>query len=137
MKAKYVLTYGAEAVSEPLLWKLVKDYDVKVNILRASISPGQEGNLLVEFDVEDADRMAKAVAWVESTGVACVSVSKRLSWDEERCVDCGSCSGVCFSGAITMDRSAWKLAVDRDACVACGSCVKACPFGCYALDFGE
>lgn len=137
MKTKYVLTYAADTVSEPLLWKLVKDYDLKVNILRASISPGQEGNLLVEFDVDDEGRLARAVSWIESTGVTCVSVSKRLSWKEEACVDCGSCTGVCFSGAIAMDRATWKLAVTPEACVACGSCVTACPFGCFALDFGD
>jgi ferredoxin len=137
MKSKYVLGYSADTVSEPILWKLVKEYDIRVNILRAEISPGQEGNLLVEFDVVDERNLKSAIAWIESIGVSCVSVAKRLSWDEASCVDCGSCAGVCFSGAIAMDRDSWKLEVDRDKCVACGLCVKACPFGCFELEFGE
>jgi len=137
MKSKYVLSYAADTVSEPILWKLVKDYDLSVNILRASISPGQEGNLLVEFDVVDEVKFAHALAWIDSIGVTCVSVAKRLSWEEAKCIDCGGCSGVCYSGAITLDRSTWKLVVDPDRCVACGACVKACPFACFALDFGE
>lgn len=137
MKGKYVLGYATDTVSEPILWKLVKEFDLKVNILRAEISPGQEGNLLVEFDVEDERKLDGAIAWIESIGVSCVSVAKRLSWNEDRCVDCGACSGVCFSGAIVMDREVWKLTVDRDKCVACGLCVKACPFSCFRLDFGE
>jgi ferredoxin len=137
MKGKYVLGYAADTVSEPILWKLVKEYDLKVNILRAEVSPGQEGNLLVEFDVEDGRKLEGAIEWIESIGVSCVSVAKRLAWDETKCVDCGSCAGVCFSGAILMDRDAWKLEVDRDKCNACGLCVKACPFGCFSLDFGE
>ncbi|HCM26099.1 MAG: hypothetical protein A2Z99_16790 [Treponema sp. GWB1_62_6] len=137
MKGKYVLSYAAETVSEPILWKLVKEYDIRVNILRAEISPGQEGNLLVEFDVEDERKLATAIEWIESIGVGCVNVAKRLSWNEVLCVDCGACSGVCLSGALTLNRSDWKLAVDRDKCTACGLCVVACPFRCFALDFGE
>lgn len=137
MTGKYVLEYTSDTVSEPILWRLAKDFDIQVNILRASISPGQQGNLLVEFATHTTDAMTKALDWLESIGVTCTNVSKRLSWDEEACVDCGSCSGVCFSGAITMDRREWKLVVDREKCIACGACVKACPFGCFVLDFGE
>ncbi|HOJ98129.1 MAG TPA: 4Fe-4S binding protein [Termitinemataceae bacterium] len=137
MTSKYVLGYSAETVSEPILWRLVKDFDIRVNILRAEISPGQEGNLLVEFGVEEEEKLSRALSWLESIGVSWVSVSKRLFWDEDRCIDCGSCSGVCFSGAIVLDRTDWKLQVNRDLCVACGNCVKACPMGCFTLDFGE
>ena len=98
MKGKYVLGYSAENASEPILWKLVKEYDVRVNILRAEISPGQEGNMLVEFDVDEERNMKSAIAWIESIGVSCVSVAKRLTWKEEKCVDCGACAGVCLFG---------------------------------------
>lgn len=137
MKQKYVLSYSADNAGEPILWKLGKEYDLRVNILRAEISPGQEGSMLVEFDMDDERKLRGALDWIESIGVGCAPVAKRLSWEEAKCVDCGACSGVCFSGALAMDRSDWKLAVDRDKCTACGLCVKACPFGCFALDFGE
>ncbi|QQO07490.1 NIL domain-containing protein [Breznakiella homolactica] len=137
MSEKFVLGYASDTVSEPILWKLVKDFNIKVNILKASISPGMEGNLLVEFDAENPHDLARALKWLKSLGVSCVNAAKRLTWAEELCVDCGACSGVCFSDAITMDRGDWKIMVDRDKCVACGNCVKACPFGCYCLDFGE
>jgi len=137
MKRNYVLSYGAETTNEPVVWRLVKDFDLRVNILRAEISPGQEGNLLVELDVEDEAALDRALAWLASIGVGCSGVAKRIAWDEDRCVDCGACSGVCFSGALTMDRSDWSLVVDRDLCTACGLCVTACPFRCFRLDFGD
>ncbi len=141
MAEKYVLGYDSGTVSEPILWKLIKDFNVQVNILKASISPGLEGSLLVELHAEqDGDgenTIEKALAWLNSIGVSCVSVAKRLSWNEDLCVDCGACSGVCFSQALTMDRESWKLHADKDTCTACGNCVKACPFGCFTLDFGE
>jgi ferredoxin len=137
MAEKYVLGYDSGTVSEPILWKLIKDFNIQVNILKASISPGLEGSLLVELHADQHDDVTKALAWLESVGVSCVSVAKRLSWDEDRCVDCGACTGVCFSQALSMDRVSWKLKVDKDKCVACGNCVKACPLSCYTLNFGD
>lgn len=137
MTHKYVLGYSSETVSEPILWALVKNYDLRVNILKATISPGQEGTLLVEIPDDDGGRLSKALLWLESIGVSCVSVAKRLAWDDSLCIDCGACSGVCPSAAITIDRTEWKLVVDKDKCIACGGCVKACPLGCFTLDFGE
>ncbi len=137
MKRNYVLTYGAETANEPIVWRLVKDFDLRVNILRAEISPGQEGNLLVEIGVDDEASLERALAWLGSIGVGYSGVAKRIAWDEDRCVDCGACTGVCFSGALAMDRSDWSLVVDRDLCTACGLCVTACPFRCFKLDFGD
>ncbi len=138
MAEKYVLGYSSGTVSEPVLWKLIKDFNIQVNILKASISPGLEGSLLVELHAEqEPGDLEKALAWLDSIGVSCVSVAKRLSWNEEKCADCGACTGICFSSVLTLDRETWKLQVDKDKCVACGNCVKACPFGCFTLDFGE
>ena len=137
MSEKFVLVYSSDTVSEPILWRLVKDFNIRVNILKASISPGMEGNLLVEFNTENQQDLNKAIKWLKSLNIHCTSVAKRLSWNKAACVDCGACSGVCFSNVISMDRTEWKIQVERDNCVACGNCVKACPFGCYSLDFGE
>lgn len=137
MKSKYVLSYSSTTASEPILWKLVKDYNILINILRASINPGQEGTMLVELSAAEDGKLEKALEWLGSIGVSCLNVSKKLSWKEDDCIHCGACSGVCFSGAIQLDRETWKIQVDWDKCVACGNCVKACPMGCYLLDFGE
>ncbi len=137
MKGKYVFGYSADTVSEPILWKLIKDFDVMFNILRAEISPGQEGTLLAELSANDSDKFNKALEWLRSVGVSCVPVAKRLTWREDDCIDCGACVGVCFSGALSLDAVDKKLIVDREKCVACGLCVKACPMACFTLDFGE
>ena len=59
-----------------------------------------------------------------------------LHIDPEACIDCGSCTGVCFSGALSMDRVSWELVVDSERCTACGLCVPSCPMACFSLDFG-
>jgi len=48
-KQRMVLRFPAESVNEPITYKLIKDYDVMINILNADISHGREGNLLIEM----------------------------------------------------------------------------------------
>ncbi|GAB1432112.1 NIL domain-containing protein [Spirochaetota bacterium] len=137
MKRNYVLSYKAENTNEPVIWRLIKDFDLQVNILRAKVSPGQEGSLLVEIDAPEVVTMDRALCWLEQHGIKCTGVAKRIFWEEKLCVDCGACTGVCFPAALAMDKTDWKLVMDLDRCTACGLCVKACPFGCFRLDFGD
>jgi ferredoxin len=136
MKEKYVLEYSSAVVDDPVIYTLVRRFDIKVNILRAEISSGQEGSMLVELEGESAS-LAEGRDYLSSIKVRLLPISGSLSVREEECVHCGSCTGVCFSGCLTMSSPEWKLAVDREKCIACGLCVKACPFGLIALKFGE
>ncbi len=136
MKQKYVLDYSVQTTSEPLLWHVVKNWDLKINILRAKVSEGQVGNLLVELEHPSEEIFNEAIGWLEKRGVSCTPVSKRLNWKEEACIHCGACTAVCFSGALSMDRESWQLQVDATRCTACELCIKACPMATFSLDFG-
>jgi ferredoxin len=136
MKEKYVLEYSSAVVDDPVIYTLVKRFDIKVNILRAEISSGQEGSMLVELEGEAAS-LAEGRDYLASIRVRLSPISGSLSVREGSCVHCGSCTRVCFSGCLTMRDPEWALAVDREKCIACGLCVKACPFGLIALKFGE
>jgi len=136
MREKYVLEYSSAVVDELVIYTLVKRFDIKVNILRAEISSGREGSMLVELEGEP-ERLAESREYLGSLSVTLLPISSSLRVREEDCVHCGSCTGVCFSGCLSMGGPDWRLAVDRDKCIACGLCVKACPFGLIALKFGE
>jgi len=136
MREKYILEYSSAVVEEPVIYTLVKRFDIKVNILRAEISSGQEGSMLVELDGE-SEMLAQSRAYLASVSVTLAPIARSLSVREEDCVHCGSCTGVCFSGCLSMNHEDWDLVVDRDKCIACGLCVKACPFGLISLQFGE
>jgi ABC-type metal ion transport system, ATPase component len=135
MKEKYVLEYGSAVANEPVIYSLVKRFDLKVNILRAEISSGQEGSMLVELEGEEGSFEA-ARAYLKSIDVRLAPIARTLTVREEGCVHCGACTGVCFSGCLSIGAPDWKLAVDREKCIACGLCVKACPFGLISLKFG-
>jgi L-aspartate semialdehyde sulfurtransferase ferredoxin len=136
MKEKFVLEYSSAVVDEPVIYTLVKRFDIKVNILRAEISSGQEGSMLVELEAEEANLEA-ARSYLGGHSVTIEPISRTLAVLEEACVHCGACTGVCFSGCLSMGAEGWELSVDREKCIACGLCVKACPFGLISLKFGE
>jgi ferredoxin len=136
MKARYILSYPAEVVEEPILYELVKRFDLKINILRAEIDSGKKGSMLVELESETR-RIEQGLEYLRGLGVGLRSMAKGLLFKEELCVACGACTGVCPSGALRLDPETALLILDRDECVACGRCVKACPLRLFALEFGD
>lgn len=136
MKEKYVLEFAEQVVNEPIIYTLVKRFDVKVNILRAEISPGREGSMLVELDSEP-QRISEAEAWLREHQVQLIPIAQSLSFRQEECINCGACTAVCFSGCLTIGEPDWTLQVDRSKCIACGLCVPACPLGLFTLRFGD
>ena len=55
-----------------------------------------------------------------------------LLYDREKCVQCGTCIGVCPQHALSFDANQHIL-IDRQACLASGECVRACPEGALEL----
>jgi L-aspartate semialdehyde sulfurtransferase ferredoxin len=136
MKEKYILEYSSAVVDEPVIYTLVRRFDIKVNILRAEISSGREGSMLVELE-SAPENLAAGRDYLASIAVRLEPMARSLSIRKEACVDCGSCTGVCFSGCLSIGAPDWALAVNDEKCIACGLCVKACPFGLIELKFGE
>ena len=48
--------------------------------------------------------------------------------DHALCTRCGTCAGVCPTGAITMGADRYPV-LDADRCIECGLCAKTCPGG--------
>jgi len=134
MKKRYILTFPPESVEEPVTYHLVKDYDIKINILNADISTGSEGFLLLEMESEN-NNIKSGVDFLESCGIRCESVEKRVVHHVERCIDCGACTAVCFSGALVIHPVDWKLTFDTEKCTVCELCIKACPLQLFEIDF--
>lgn len=46
--------------------------------------------------------------------------------DKEICIGCGACTGVCPTGAMSLDEEG-KAGCDPELCIDCGACVATCP----------
>ena len=135
-RKKVILTFPAELSGSPVTYELIRGYDVKVNILKAGIEPGREGTLLVELEAEE-EGVEKGLAYLRERGVGVEAVSSRVSYDRERCINCGNCASACFSRALTIGPPTWELQFDPERCIACKLCLKACPLHLFRVEFAD
>ncbi len=134
-KKKVVLTFPPELSELPLTYHLVKDFDLAINILKAKITPGEEGKLVVELSNGAEEKILAGIDFLKKQGVLVEPVSKEILLDEEECIHCGSCTAVCHPKALSINPPEWKLKFDKELCIVCESCVKACPMQIIKVSF--
>lgn len=134
-KCRVVLTFPPEKVEQPLAYHLVRDYDLKINILRAKVDLNEEGKLLIEIENHDNDSIQRGLQYLREQGVTVELVDKELQWNEAECTHCGACTGVCRPRALTLEAPDWRLTFDKQKCTACGLCVSVCPVRVIRIDF--
>ncbi|MFC1913891.1 NIL domain-containing protein [Chloroflexota bacterium] len=131
---KIVLRFPKRIVERPIIYRLVKDYDLEVNILQASISPEKEGLLVLELK-GDQKKYDNGVRYLMKTGVRIQSLSQDVTRNEERCTHCGACVTICPTGAFEIDPHTRIINFFNERCIACGLCIKGCPPRAMELHF--
>lgn len=122
----YVLRFPKEVIDQPIICNLVKKFDIEFNILKATILMQQEGVMILEFSGHKAN-VKKGIKYLEDMGVTVQSLAGRIRRDDEKCYQCGACTGICPTGALHIVRPEMAVAFDPDKCTACGLCVAVCP----------
>ena len=123
---RIVLHFPKRMVDRPIVSRLVKDYDLDFNILKAMVTPEEEGLLVLELSGEQQE-YDKGIRYLTKTGVKIQSLSQDVLRNEERCTHCGACITICPSGAFELDPVTRHVNFYDKKCVACGLCIKACP----------
>jgi ferredoxin len=126
MKKRVTLTFPKKAVHMPVTYRLAKDFNVAANIIRAQVAPNQVGTLVLELS-GDIDQLEAAIEWLEFQNIGVSQASREIVIDEEKCVDCGLCTGVCPTEALTLDPDSFRLKFARSKCVVCEQCIPTCP----------
>ena len=108
------------------------EFDIAAKILRAQIAPNQSGTMVVELS-GDIDDLVAAEQWLEAQGLGLNRASGQILVDRDRCVDCGICTSVCPSGALSSATPSWQLQFDAQRCLVCEQCIPTCPFEAIAL----
>ena len=97
-KKKLVLSFPPHLIGQAITYRLITDYGLVVNILRARITPQEWGSMVLELG-DGNERLAEAVAFLMELGVGVEPLSKEVRWHEERCIHCTACTGPCpYSG---------------------------------------
>ena len=131
---RVVLHFPRLLVDRPIVSRLVRDYNLDINILKASIAPEEEGLLILELSGEQDD-YDKGIRYLTETGVRIQALSQDVTRNEERCTHCGACITICPPGAFELDPVTRWVNFDNEKCVACELCIKACPPRAMELHF--
>ncbi len=123
---KVLLRFSSSLISKPIVYRLIKDFDLTFNILKATIRPDEEGEMVLEIS-GNGENYKKGIAFLKESGVEVLDTEKKITKDEERCYQCSACTGVCPSGAISIDRKTMWVSFDPEKCIVCELCVGTCP----------
>lgn len=110
----------------PVTYRLAKDFNVAANIIRAQVAPNQIGKLVVEL-LGDIDEIDAAIEWMRSQDIHVSLASREILIDEEACVHCGLCTGICPTEALNLEPQTFKLMFTRSRCIVCEQCIPTCP----------
>ena len=123
---RIVLHFPRRLIDQPIVYKLVKEYNLSFNIIKAQVTPSEESVMVMELigDPRDYD---KGIKYLTDAGVQIQSLSQDVVRNETRCTHCGACVTVCPTGAFTVEPKSYRIDFDQSKCVVCEMCVKACP----------
>ncbi|MFN4279539.1 NIL domain-containing protein [Thermosynechococcus sp.] len=134
MKKRVTLTFPRRTVQMPVTYRLAKDFNIAANIIRAQVAPNQVGKLVLEL-AGDIDQMEAALEWLRQQNIEVSLASREIVIDEQACVHCGLCTGVCPTQALTLHPETFQLQFTRSRCIVCEQCVTACPMDAIHTNF--
>ncbi|MBM3701559.1 MAG: 4Fe-4S dicluster domain-containing protein [Actinobacteria bacterium] len=123
---RIVLRFPNRLIDQPIICKLVKDYNLEFNILKAYVTPREEGLLVLELKGQD-DEYNKGIEYLTRIGVRIQPLSQDIIRNNAKCTHCGICISVCPTGALVIDSITRKVHFYDNKCIACELCIPACP----------
>jgi ferredoxin len=96
-----LLIFKSDIMYKPVIYRLAKDFDLVFNILEAKILPRREGRILLELRGED-DLIKKGIKFLEDHRVVVEYLADKVWREEELCVHCGACTGLCPTEALSV-----------------------------------
>lgn len=126
MKTKLRINFPKDLTTTPLTYRLIKEFDLHVNILKANIDYNHNGHMLYEVTGKK-EQIENTVKEIRALGMECQLLDSTIIIDKDLCTDCGLCSSICLSDALTIGAPDWELNFNTDNCVGCNHCIEVCP----------
>ena len=132
-KKRLVLTFPPNMIDQPITYRLVKQFDLMVNILRARITPQEQGEMTVEIS-GSGKNFQIGMDFLAGLGVGVHPLALEVKWIEDHCIECSACTATCPTGALSVKRPEMRVSFDKEKCIACELCLPACPYGALGTD---
>ncbi|KIX15130.1 NIL domain-containing protein [Dethiosulfatarculus sandiegensis] len=126
-KKKVIFSFPPTLIEEPVTYKLVKSYDLQVNILRARVVPREKGRMVVELK-GTPENLEKAFDYLETQGVQIDTMIQEMRHHTDRCVHCTACTAACPTGALSVDQETREVSFDASLCIICEACIPVCSY---------
>ena len=126
MKKTIVLNFTAATWDKPIVYRLIKDYDLIFNIIKAEVYPEKESLLVLEITGKEDD-FNKGIEYLKGYNISISSMEKDVTRLEDRCLHCGVCTSMCPTKSLHINRETMEVIFDPEKCIGCEACVKICP----------
>jgi len=131
---KVVLHFPHRLVSQPIVCGLVREHNLDFNILKALVTPKEEGLLILELCGKERD-LDNGLEYLKEAGVKTQPLSRDVVRNDERCTHCGACVTICPVDALVVDLVTRKVSFQKEKCIACELCVRGCPSRAMEVHF--
>jgi len=132
---KLMLWFPKCECEKPIIYHLVRDHNLVVNVFRAKVTPEEEGYLALDVTGTQAD-IDGAMEFIRTFNVTVNLAGKGLTWNEDNCTGCGACVPHCPTSALHIpDRDTMAVAFDAEKCIECLACIRVCPYGACTSAF--
>jgi len=132
-KRRFCLTFPVHLTDQPVLYHLVRDFDLAMNIHQARVMPDQSGLVTLELQGPE-EAIDQGLAFLQEQGIEATEQDRDLGWDPDACVDCGACLPVCEAGALYRAADSGRVNLERSQCTLCGRCVEVCAYGAVWME---
>lgn len=131
---RLVLSFPPHLIERPVTFELVRNYNLKINILRARITPREQGRLVVEVTGNKKD-LDSGLRFLDEMNVEAKALAQDVKYHEERCIECSACTSICPTGALSVQRPEMQVSFQHEKCIACELCIPVCPYGVMEIIF--
>ena len=131
---RLTLNFPPHLIDQPVTYQLITEHDLKVNILRARITPREWGRLVVELHGSKKNLDA-GLKFATDLGVDIKPLAQDVRWYEERCIECTACISICPTDALELAREEMRVSFDHEKCIACELCIPACAYEAMQISF--
>jgi ferredoxin len=132
---KLMLFFPKCECEKPIIYHLVKDHNLIVNVYRAKVTPEEEGYLVLDVTGTEED-IEKGMDFVKTFNVSINYTGKGVIVDEDQCTHCGHCVTFCPTGALYIADIATREVVYLESkCIECMACIRVCPYNACASAF--